>query len=190
MNKLIYICIFLLINSCATYTLIEKDEQIKVNDLYAFKAKISLSEIRMKQGSKHRVFTNNGQGLESFFFSTDVYPGTPLSKESGKEFKKYRKDMNNIDFVEFIKSSLADFGMINGKLEDVSEINTSVGKFRRFYVSFQDTTEGLSYKSIIDRHEDQEILRVHGFIAPEKFYFEKYLSDYEYIVNNLINIKQ
>ena len=24
----------------------------------------------------------------------------------------------------------------------------------------------------------------------EKFYFEKYLSDYEYIVNNLINIKQ
>ena len=68
MNKLIYICIFLLINSCATYTLIEKDEQIKVNDLYAFKAKISLSEIRMKQGSKLRVFTNNGQGLESFFF--------------------------------------------------------------------------------------------------------------------------
>ena len=93
MNKLIYICIFLLINSCATYTLIEKDEQIKVNDLYAFKAKISLSEIRMKQGSKLRVFTNNGQGLESFFFSTDVYPGTPLSKESGKEFKKYRKDI-------------------------------------------------------------------------------------------------
>ena len=78
--------------------------------------------------------------------------------------------------------------MINGKLEDVSEINTSVGKFRRFYVSFQDTTEGLSYKSIIDRHEDQEILRVHGFIAPEKA--QKYLSDYEYIVNNLINFKQ
>ena len=43
MNKLIYICIFCsLIPS--TYTLIEKDEQIKVNDLYQNK-----DFIRMKQ---------------------------------------------------------------------------------------------------------------------------------------------
>ena len=91
MNKLIYICIFLLINSCATYTLIEKDEQIKVNDLYAFKAKISLSEIRMKQGSKLRVFTNNGQGLESFFFSTDVYPALLYQKNLVKSSKNIEK---------------------------------------------------------------------------------------------------
>ena len=91
MNKLIYICIFLLINSCATYTLIEKDEQIKVNDLYAFKAKISLSEIRMKQGSKLRVFTNNGQGLESFLFSTDVYHALLYQKNLVKSSKNIEK---------------------------------------------------------------------------------------------------
>ena len=96
--------------------------------------------------------------------------------------------MNNIDFVEFITSSLADYGMINGKLVDVSEVDTDVGKFRRFFVSFQDKTEGLNYKSIIDRHENKEILRVHGFIAPEKYYYDKYIADYNYIVEHLIKL--
>lgn len=188
MKKLILISILFLLNACATYTLVEKEEKVEVNNLYAFKSKLALSEIRMTQGSKLRVFTNNGQGLESFFFSTDVYPGTPLSKISGKELKKYRKDMNNIDFVEFITSSLVDYGMINGKLVDVSEVDTDVGKFRRFFVIFQDKTEGLNYKSIIDRHENLEILRVHGFIAPEKYYYDKYIADYNYMVESLIKI--
>ena len=188
MKKLILVSTLFLLNACATYTLVEKEERVEVNNLYAFKSKLALSEIRMTQGSKLRLFTNNGQGLESFFFSTDIYPGTPLSKISGKELKKYRKDMNNIDFVEFITSSLADYGMINGKLVDVSEVDTDVGKFRRFFVSFQDKTEGLNYKSIIDRHENKEILRVHGFIAPEKYYYDKYIADYNYIVENLIKL--
>lgn len=190
MKKFIYFYFFLIINSCATYTLVEKNKEVRVNSLYGFKSDLMLSEIRSLQGSKIRLFTNNGQGLESFFFSTDVRPGTPLSKVSGKEFKKYRKDMNNIDFVEFISKSLSDFGVFNGKLTNVSEIGTNVGKFQRFHMTFTDKVEGLIYKSIIDRHEDKEILRINGFIAPSKYYFDEYLIHYDYIVGNLVKLKQ
>ena len=79
--------------------------------------------------------------------------------------------------------------MINGELVDVTEINTNVGKFQRFYLNFTDKDIGLSYSAIIDRHENREILRLNGFIAPKKYYYDRYISNYNYITNNLSKIE-
>ena len=68
--------------------------------------------------------------------------------------------MNNLEFVNYISTGLSDFGFINSKLVDVDKINTNVGEFQRFYITLEDKSEGLRYKSVIDRHENKEILRL------------------------------
>ncbi len=185
MNKILVILLLFFINSCGYYALVKKDSDIDVNGLYKVKAPIEMSELRV-QGSNVKWLTNNGQGLDLFFFSEDIYPDGTLSKVDKKDIKKYKKNMNNIEFVEFISTALSDFGFTNFELYDVTEVNTSVGTFQRFYLNGTDKVIGLKYKAIIDRHSNRDILRINGFIAPVKHYYDKYIKMYEGMVSSLI----
>ena len=159
---------------------------MNVNNLYSVKAPIEMSELKV-QGSNLKWFTNNGRGLDLFFFSEDIYPeGTLSNIDKKKEAKKYKKQMNNIEFVDFVGEAFSDFGFTNFKLYDVGEINSSVGIFQRFYLNGTDKEIGLKYKAIIDRHFERDILRINGFIAPEKHYYDTYVKMYERMIRSLI----
>ena len=186
MNKILIIILILFINSCGHYGLIKEGSEIKANSLYSVKAPIEMSELRV-QGSNLKWFTNNGRGLDLFFFSEDIYPdGTLSDVDKKKDVKKYKKKMNNIEFVDFVGEAFSDFGFANFKLYDVAEINSSVGVFQRFYLNGTDKKIGLKYKAIIDRHFERDVLRINGFIAPEKHYFNTYAKMYEEMVSSLI----
>lgn len=186
MNKILTTFLILFITSCVQYSLIKEGSEINVNNLYSVKAPIEMSELRV-QGSNVKWFTNNGRGLDLFFFSDDIYPGGTLSNiDKKKDAKKYKKKMNNIEFVDFVGDAFSDFGFTNLKLHDVGEINSSVGIFQRFYLKGTDKDIGLKYKAIIDRHFERDILRINGFIAPEKHYYDEYIQMYEQMVRSLI----
>ena len=186
MNKILIIILILFINSCGHYGLIKEGSEINVNNLYSVKAPIEMSELRV-YGSNLKWFTNNGRGLDLFFFSDDIYPEDTLSDiDKKKDAKKYKKKMNNIEFVDFVGEAFSDFGFTNFKLYDVGEINSSVGIFQRFYLRGTDKKIGLKYKAIIDRHFERDILRINGFIAPEKHYYDTYIQMYETMIRSLI----
>ena len=185
MKSIYFLILIFFINACTTYTLVEKDKEVNVNSLYSIKTDMLMSKINIR-GSKLTWLTNNGLGLDLFFFSQDIFQGGVLSTASKNDLKEYKKNMNNLEFVNYISTGLSDFGFINSKLVDVDKINTNVGEFQRFFLTLEDKTEGLRYKSVIDRHENKEILRVNGFIAPEKFYYDEYIDNYFSIMKNLI----
>ena len=63
----IYFLIFIFLLMCTTYTLVEKDKEVNVNSLYSIKTDMLMSKINI-QGSKLTWLTNNGLGLDLFFF--------------------------------------------------------------------------------------------------------------------------
>ena len=87
----IYFLIFIFFtNACTTYTLVEKDKEVNVNSLYSIKTDMLMSKINI-QGSKLTWLTNNGLGLDLFFFSQDIYQGGVLSTANKNDLKEYKK---------------------------------------------------------------------------------------------------